>query len=757
MNIVSEGVMTNANLAAPRNCSLVFGAGARRETKWMVFTLVFLALSRIAPATDSLAPKSVLVLYSFSNRQDFSAFNDLKHGLRTAIPWPMNFHVENLEGRRFGDQVYEKNLVENLISTYGGVKLDLVIIENYPAFQFALRHRNELFPGVPIVFFDVVPERIAGQMWPGVTGVTAPLDARSTIELALHLHPNTNTVAIITGNSEPEAYWLARIHAELFRYEGKVKEIDLVGLSTSQLFEKVSALPRTTLVLFQLAPQESSHPALETYDLLAWISQRLPTYCVSEGYCLSLGGIGGDSFDGYRQISLVARLAKRVLSGEQPDNIPIVHDAEHQIRLDWRQLRRWNISESALPPGTLILYREPTMWERGRKYILAAVATIIAQALLIVGLLWQRARKRKAEAFLRESERRFRVMADTTPSLIWMCDPKGQITYLNERRLAFTGPNLHAGYGDTWSEYIHPDDLNKLSDTVSKSLITHQPFSKEYRLRRIDGVYRWMFDVASPRVNGDGSFAGLIGSAIDTTDQKLAQQALYKVSGQLIAAQEKERNRIARDLHDDICQRLALLSMELDQASRGQNGSQKQNLAEIRKHCSEIAGDVQSLSHQLHSSKLDYLGIVAAIRGFCKEFSIQHEVRIEFTDASVPRRLPKDISLCLFRVAQEALHNSVKYSGVTEFAVEINGTAEEIRLVVKDEGAGFDVEEANRNRGLGLLSMQERVHSVRGTFSVESNPGKGTRIVAIVPLVGENGGSSENMESRETVCATEVI
>jgi len=171
-------------------------------------------------------------------------------------------------------------------------------------------------------------------------------------------------------------------------------------------------------------------------------------------------------------------------------------------------------------------------------------------------------------------------------------------------------------------------------------------------------VYRWMLDAASPRLNGDGSFAGFIGSAIDVTDQKLAQQALEKVSGQLIEAQEKERSRIARELHDDICQRLALLSMELEQADRVSRQSPeaaKKNMDEIRSHCSEIAGDVQSLSHQLHSSKLDDLGAASAIRGFCREFSRQHEVNIEFTENNVPRELPKDISLCLFRVTQEAL------------------------------------------------------------------------------------------------------
>jgi signal transduction histidine kinase len=240
-------------------------------------------------------------------------------------------------------------------------------------------------------------------------------------------------------------------------------------------------------------------------------------------------------------------------------------------------------------------------------------------------------------------------------------------------------------------------------------------------------------------MNRDGSFDGLIGSAIDTTDQKLAQQALEKISGQLIEAQEQERSRIARDLHDDICQRLALLSMELDQANRASSGSPttQTTLEEVRKHCTEIADDVQSLSHQLYSSKLDLLGIAAAIRGFCKEFTKQHEVDIDFSERNVPSYLQRDISLCLFRAAQEALHNAMKHSGVRRFAVELAGVENAVRLVVSDAGVGFDVEEAKRNHGLGLVSMQERIHLVRGSISIESRPWHGTKVIVSVPVTAE--------------------
>jgi PAS domain S-box-containing protein len=470
------------------------------------------------------------------------------------------------------------------------------------------------------------------------------------------------------------------------------------------------------------------------------VAQRLPTYSAWPSLCLNYGCIGGAYEDSPKEDSRLGEIAARILLGERPDDIPVVHSSDLQVRVDWRALRRWKIPESALPSGSVILYREPTLWERDRKYFIPAVVLIAALLLLVAGLLWERAKKRKAEAVLRESERRFRVMTDTTPALVWMCDALGKITYLNERRIAFTGRESDARVGDTWIAYVHPDDQVKILDTLSRALTTRQPFSQEYRLGRSDGVYRWMFDVASPRVNGDGSFGGFIGSAIDITDQKLAHEALEKVSGQLIEAQEKERSRIARDLHDDICQRLALLSMELAGMNRNANESPaatKKSLEEIQKHCSEIAGDVQSLSHQLHSSRLEYLGIVAAIRGFCGELSKQHEINVEFSAIDVPAHLPKDVSLCFFRIAQEAIHNSIKYSGVRQCTVELSRIEGGIGLVVSDAGAGFDVQAAKKKGGLGLISMQERTRLVHGSFSVESNPLQGTKVVVSVPVLAK--------------------
>jgi len=705
---------------------------------------ILLCLS-ISSAAAQANPKNVLVLFSTLKYRE--AFLDaVEPAIRARVPGPITFYDAYLDDPQVEQKSYRESMAKTLRRRYVGVKMDVVIASNPEAIFFTEEYRDKIFPGVPIVFVAISKRELEGQkLPPEMTGVVTPVGFRETIDLALRLQPDTNAIAVVTGVTSWSSRLLGVLHSELVRYQDKVKEIDLVGPPNGQMLERVAALPPHTVVLFQTFPQFSDQPSFGTWDLLAAVAQLRPTYSIFPRLCVS-GCIGGEYENNAKEWLSTADLAARLLSGERPQNIPIVYASDLQAQVDWQALQRWHIPESALPPGSVILHRPPSLWESYRKYVIVTIAVIAALLLLVAGLLWQRARKRKAEALLRESEKRFRVMAETTPTLVWMCDPQGKVTYLNERRLAFTGPDPKAGYGDSWIEYVHPDDVRNVKDCMAQGLKERESFSREYRLLRRDGAYRWMFDVASPRLNADGSFAGFIGSAIDVTDQKVAQQALERVSGQLIEAQESERRRIARDLHDDICQRLALLSMEIEQANHSQNGSPR-NLEEIRKHCSEIAGDVQSLSHELHSSKLDYLGVVAAIRGFCSEFSKQHKVSIAFTDSNVPGHLSKEVSLCLFRVTQEALHNAVKYSVVSNYAVELKAQAEAIQLVVSDAGRGFDVEAVKGNRGLGLLSMQERLHLVHGRLHVESEPGKGTKIFAVVPLASGIQNSSDDKGS----------
>jgi len=206
------------------------------------------------------------------------------------------------------------------------------------------------------------------------------------------------------------------------------------------------------------------------------------------------------------------------------------------------------------------------------------------------------------------------------------------------------------------------------------------------------------------------------------------------MSGRLIEAHEQERTRIGRDLHDDIVQRLALLAIELEGVQHDSAPELSRRIDDLRKQATQIANDVQLLSHELHSSKLEYLGIVAAIKSFCKEYGERQKLEIDFKSHDLPAALPTDLSLSLFRVLQEALRNATKHSGVKSFEVKLWGTRDEIHLTVRDSGVGFHPEAARGGRGLGLVSMEERLRLVKGTLSIESQPALGTTIHARVPV-----------------------
>jgi signal transduction histidine kinase/ligand-binding sensor domain-containing protein len=212
---------------------------------------------------------------------------------------------------------------------------------------------------------------------------------------------------------------------------------------------------------------------------------------------------------------------------------------------------------------------------------------------------------------------------------------------------------------------------------------------------------------------------------------------MRELAGRLINAQEDERRRIARELHDDFSQRLALLSVEMELAGADSTGAPAESaprLGEMATRVKDLSSEVHRMAYELHPAKLDQLGLVAAARGFCRELAKQSGVRIEFEPGHFPRDFPADVALCLYRIIQESLQNVVRHSGAPEARVELQAEPGQLRLVVSDSGQGFDTTRAGREGGLGLSSMQERIRLVRGAFSVDSRPGQGTRIEVRVPL-----------------------
>jgi PAS domain S-box-containing protein len=330
----------------------------------------------------------------------------------------------------------------------------------------------------------------------------------------------------------------------------------------------------------------------------------------------------------------------------------------------------------------------------------------------------------------------------------WQWDPETDTVVWSEElyRIARRDPSLPAVNYKEHSQLYTRESWDRLRGAVETALHTGAPYELVLEMVRADGTHRWVTARGEAQRDSTGHIARLRGTVQDITERKLAEEALSSVNGRLIEAQESERARIARDLHDDIGQRLALLVLALQQV-RGllpdsSGGEAPGCLDALQKQTAEIIADVQALSHELHPPRLLHLGVVAAMRGFCGEFSGQKSAEIDFRYENVPASVPPDVSLCLFRVLQEALHNAVRHSRVRRFDVHLRGTGDAIDLTVRDEGVGFDVDAANRGLGLGLTSMKERLKLVGGELFIESQSTRGTTVLARAPLLSSNSQRS---------------
>jgi PAS domain S-box-containing protein len=356
----------------------------------------------------------------------------------------------------------------------------------------------------------------------------------------------------------------------------------------------------------------------------------------------------------------------------------------------------------------------------------------------IVGTLLDITDQRRAERVLRESEDRFRTMADGAPVMMWMSGVDKRCTDFNRGWLAFTGRSIEQELGDGWAEGVHPDDLQRCLAVYVEAFDKREPFYMEYRLRRYDGEYHWINDAGSPRFLADGTFAGYIGCCVDIHDRKAAEFERFELARRLMSAQEAERTRVARELHDGIGQEIALLGIQMQRVAASGALDSESLYPRMQKLCDNLTAiglHVSRISHRLHSSELEYLGLSVAITQLCREFSELYSIKVACTCTNIPAHLDNDIALTLLRVVQEALHNIAKHSNAGNVEVSVTGASGNLTLMVRDNGVGFNLHQSKAAAGLGLISMRERVHLIGGEFTIDSAPGTGTRIWARVPLL----------------------
>lgn len=345
---------------------------------------------------------------------------------------------------------------------------------------------------------------------------------------------------------------------------------------------------------------------------------------------------------------------------------------------------------------------------------------------------------------LRESEERLSQLLETTKILAWEAELETlRFTYVSEHALEMLGyPIAHWYEPNFLASHIHRDDEKRALSIYQEHSQLPDQFDQTFRIVARDGRIVWLQNLVSvTRENGKPT--KMRGFMIDISERKRTEEALQDLGGRLIAAQEEERRRLARELHDDLNQRMALLSIELEQLAQGihKPPSVRGRLRKLQKQAQEISADIHRLSYKLHPSKLDHLGLSAAVKGLCQEISESQDIKIELKQTGFPADLPKDVTLCAFRIVQEALRNCVKHSGAQTVHVLLEKTADAVRLSVTDYGCGFDMESDVMKKGLGFMSMRERLHLLGGRFQIHSRPSQGTCIKVSIPLIFPSANS----------------
>ena len=652
-------------------------------------------------------------------------------------PYRIELYQESLDLTLFPDRVSQDRFREEIAQKYLARKPDVIIAVG-PASLTFIAELYDKFRGTPIIFCAIwggIPDQLRGGI--PFTGVLAQLHPEGTLNAALRLLPSTKHVVVVGGVGKFDEGFEAIAKQSFRNYESKLEFTYLFDLTMPALLERLKHLPNDTIVYHTAISQDAAGDRfIDSAQSIPMVASaaNAPVF-VMDDVDLRAGTVGGDLVNWADDGRIAAEMAARVLNGEKPQDIPVVTSNDVYM-FDWRALKRWGINEKNLPPHSIVLFRQPSFWELYKQYVVTVIFLVLFQAAAILGLLWQRARRRKIEAELIRSEEKFSKSFRQSPLAISIASTKnGCYIDVNQTFEQQTGWCRDEIIGRS------PSDINLWVDPEQSSRFSKQLLAEgnvrdlEVRIRRKDGQIRTALGSAELiEVNGKPCTLSVIA---DITERKRAEEALSSLSGRLIEAQDEERKRIAREIHDDYTQRLAMVAFELEQLAEnvGDSSSETgQKFNELFDHVSELGADLHSLSHRLHSSTLESLGLLVGLEAFCKEFAAQQGMQIDFVHENVPRSVPADAALCMFRITQEALRNIKKHSGVNRAEVRLRQQDGRLHLSVSDHGRGFNSDKPPAERGIGIHSMEERLRLLGGKLEIRSLPMEGTRIDAWIPL-----------------------
>src|SRR5215468_1141929 len=505
------------------------GVCAIRWLTRIILASIVIMTSPIAGVATQL-PRSVLILDQ-SGRDSvwfdtfFSAFRST---LATQSTKTVSVYAEHLDLSRFGGARHDELLRRYLRDKFSERPIGVVVAQGSAALEFVLRSREELWPGVPVIFAGVDEEtgkRLS--LPPGVTGTLYRRPFRNVVATARVLVPNLKRLALVGDPFERQAV-RSNYKQEIPIETAEFELIDLMGLSMAELRRRVAVLPPDTAIIYTAINIDGAGVAYRPYEALATFGEVANRPIVVDVETnMGYGGAGGFVTTPVPVGEVAARLALRILDGEDPTKIPVTTGDFNRPVFDWRQLQRFGISESRLPPGSEIRFRAPSVWEQYRWYIIGALAVIAVQALLIVGLVLHRARRRRAEAALRESQEFMELSTSAGELGLWVRDLEHGALQVNPRLRSLFGfaPNDVLRFEDLIGR-IHPDDRAGVVAEIERKQQAGLSFEGEYRMVLPDGGERWVAarggTVDQPNRNG----ARRMGVVFDITQRKRAEQDL---------------------------------------------------------------------------------------------------------------------------------------------------------------------------------------------------------------------------------------
>jgi signal transduction histidine kinase len=750
--------------------------------------------SSLPAASSADHGRRVLLLYTESRLTPAIVALDeaFRSTLEARSPAPVTFYTEYLDVNLFDGVVPQPALRELLRQKYVSRPIDVIVAGGSRALRIALHNRTDVFSGAPVVFVAVDQAAAADlSLGSDVTGTWLRLGWSETLDLARRLEPDVRRALVVGGSSPVDRVWVDQARRQLAAAPGSIEIVYLSNLSIDDVLKQTAAAPKHTVVIVGAFLRDATGRDFFTPDVIKRIvaGTHVPVYGLNDNH-LGTGAVGGHvlSFEGHGRVA--AELALRVLAGERPAPT----DAGTLVSMvDDRQMQRWGLHARRLPPDSVVLFRQPSLWEEHRGYVLGVAAALLLQSVLIGGLLVQWAQRRRAQQRLAERLRfetlvsdlssRFAASAalDAEPSIqsglrlvgegldvdwatVRILDDQGDRARLaqawtrdgvaprpaviRESQTPWIFDRVRAGHvvrvaqpGDLPDEAaIDQQNLQALGlrATVVLPLVVDRVVAGCFSVGTVRETRPWPDELVS-RLQ---LLAEIFSHALERRRAALAaresETRIRDLAGRLMTAQEEERRRIARDLHDHVNQELAALSISLSTLAQrlpaGTTSDLGDQLGKLHARTVTVSDTVRHLSHGLHPGILQHVGLVAAIRGYCREFEREHSLPIAFQADGDLGTVPPDVSLCLYRVVQEGLGNVAKHAGARKIQVTVEGSGPDIVLAVTDDGCGFDPLDARSRRGLGLLSLDERVRLVGGRLTVDAKPLGGTKLRIVVPL-----------------------